>query len=60
MGETIAVEDTAGIVRIQGDKLDVSYINSWVEQLDLRDEWLRAKALAGQLSVTADEAPPQR
>jgi hypothetical protein len=54
------VEDAAGIVRIQGDRLDTSYIDNWVEQLDLRDDWLKAKELAGQLGVAADGASPRR
>jgi hypothetical protein len=53
------VEDAAGIVRVQGDKLDSSYIEKWVEVLGLRDEWLKAKTLAG-LAVAADEASPRR
>jgi hypothetical protein len=41
------IEDAAGIVRIQGDKLDTSYVNRWVDQLGLSAEWLKAKMLAG-------------
>jgi hypothetical protein len=30
-------------------KLDTLYVDRWVEQLGLREEWLKAKAIAGQL-----------
>lgn len=54
------IEDAASIVRIQAEKLDTSYITKWVEQLGLHEEWLKAKTLAGQLSVAADDASPRR
>lgn len=45
------IEDAAGIMRIQDERLDTTYLAKWVEQLGLHDEWLKAKMLAGQLGV---------
>jgi len=41
------VEDAAGIIRIKGDTLDLAYIERWVKELDLRDQWQAAKRRAG-------------
>jgi len=39
--------DAAGIIRIQGDRLDTAYVEKWVEALELNDQWRKARALAG-------------
>jgi hypothetical protein len=36
--------DIAGIVAMAGDQLDRAYIERWVRDLDLTDEWTRAQA----------------
>jgi hypothetical protein len=36
------IDDAAGIIRVQGDNLDTGYIEKWVAQLGLEDEWLAA------------------
>jgi len=40
------VEDAAGIMRLQGDQLDVVYVEHWVAILDVHDQWTEAKAQA--------------
>lgn len=35
--------DAAGILKVQGDRLDRSYIQRWVEQLDLGPQWAAAQ-----------------
>jgi hypothetical protein len=33
------IEDAAGILKMQGGKLDRDYIEKWVQSLDLASEW---------------------
>lgn len=40
------LEDAAGIVKMQGETLDFSYVERWVTVLDLRDQWLAVQAKA--------------
>jgi len=35
--------DVAGVLKMQRDALDISYIEQWVEKLGLRAEWLAAR-----------------
>ncbi|HEY1546457.1 MAG TPA: hypothetical protein VGG28_01485 [Kofleriaceae bacterium] len=37
--------DVAGILRVRRESLDLTYLQRWVEALDLADEWARARAL---------------
>jgi hypothetical protein len=39
------LEDVAGILRVRGDALDLAYIERWVDELGLRDQWDRARTL---------------
>ncbi|HEX5060089.1 MAG TPA: hypothetical protein VFV99_12050 [Kofleriaceae bacterium] len=39
------LEDIAGILRVRGDKLDRAYIERWVDELELREQWDRAQRL---------------
>lgn len=41
------IEDVVGILKIQGTNLDRPYIEKWVQELDLCDQWERARQLAG-------------
>lgn len=41
-GSERQIEDAAGIIASQGDHLDVAYIERWVRDLELDDEWRRA------------------
>lgn len=41
------LRDASGIIAIQGDSLDVTYVERWVSALSLENEWRRARALAG-------------
>ncbi len=41
------LEDAAGIIRRQGDKLDRGYVEQWVGELGLHEAWQKALALAG-------------
>lgn len=40
------LEDVAGILRTQGQKLDLSYVRSWVETLGLNAQWEAAQTRA--------------
>jgi hypothetical protein len=40
------LEDVAGILRVQGDRLDRAHIDRWVTELELDEQWTRAQALA--------------
>ena len=41
------LNDAAGIIEVQGTKLDVAYIERWVKELELREQWLAALEKAG-------------
>jgi len=41
------MEDCASIIRIKGDSLDSDYIQRWVEELGLDEQWAVAKQRAG-------------
>jgi hypothetical protein len=41
------LEDAAGILRVQQSTLDVAYIEHWVTQLGLTEQWQSIKAKAG-------------
>lgn len=48
MGESDRhIEDAAGIVATQGANLDRSYVERWVEELELQRQWQRALERAG-------------
>ena len=48
MGESSRqIEDVAGILKVSGASLDRPYIDKWVADLDLTEQWNRARALAG-------------
>ena len=38
--------DVAGILRVRGSALDLSYIERWVDELALREQWDRARTFA--------------
>ena len=40
-GSDRQLEDVAGILRVQGDALDRGYIERWVDELGLREQWTR-------------------
>jgi hypothetical protein len=40
------IEDTAGIIRVQGESLDRSYVEKWVAELGLEAQWKDALAKA--------------
>jgi hypothetical protein len=39
------LEDVAGILRVRGPQLDLPYIERWVDELELREQWDRARRL---------------
>jgi hypothetical protein len=41
------IEDAAGVIATQGDDLDRKYVERWIEELDLHEQWRRASELAG-------------
>ena len=40
------LEDVAGILRVRGPDLDLDYIERWVAELGLAEQWRRARAAA--------------
>ena len=40
------LEDAANLLRVRSDELDRRYIEHWVAELGLQEEWARAKAMA--------------
>jgi hypothetical protein len=40
------INDAAGVLRMQGDALDLEYVERWVEVLDVREQWNAARARA--------------
>lgn len=62
-GSERQVEDAAGILRIRARELDRGYIEKWVKELDLRDQWDSAKRAGGvdfepNLLKRRAESPP--
>jgi len=50
MGESeIQLEDAAGILRIQGDRLDIAYIEKWVAVLHVEEQWQAVRERAGRV-----------
>jgi hypothetical protein len=48
MGESLRqIEDVAGILKVKGKSLDQGYIERWVQELGLTEQWNRVRALAG-------------
>ena len=41
------IEDVTGILKVRGDELDVAYLNDWINQLGLTEQWHAARKLAG-------------
>lgn len=41
------IEDVAGVLKVQQEKLDLSYIEKWVQELGLASQWAHARRLAG-------------
>lgn len=39
------LRDVVGILRVRGENLDRAYIERWVEDLGLAEQWERARAL---------------
>lgn len=40
------LRDVAGILRVRAAQLETSYIERWVEELELREQWNAALAIA--------------
>ena len=45
------IEDVAGIIERQRDALDSVYVERWVEQLGLEEQWRKALAKSGGLTL---------
>ena len=41
------IEDAAAILRLRWPVLDRSYLEKWISELDLQNEWIQAKRIAG-------------
>ena len=39
--------DVLGVLKVQGDGLDLAYLESWIVKLQLSELWSRAKKEAG-------------
>jgi hypothetical protein len=42
-GSARQIEDAAGIIRLQGDRLDTAYVQRWVAALGLEEQWRAAE-----------------
>lgn len=40
------IQDAAGILKVRGAELDLSYVEKWVAELGLTEQWLHARRLA--------------
>jgi hypothetical protein len=40
------IEDAAGIIALQGDQLDATYVRYWVDALGLQEQWSAAQQRA--------------
>lgn len=43
-GSARQIEDVQGLLRVSGDALDVAYLGRWIDDLDVRMEWERARS----------------
>lgn len=41
------LRDASGIIAIQGERLDTEYVSRWIAALELENEWVRAREMAG-------------
>lgn len=41
------IRDAAGIIAVQGASLNEPYVTEWVNTMELQEQWLKAKQLAG-------------
>jgi hypothetical protein len=41
------LDDVAGILRVRGSELDIPYVERWVAELGLTEQWTRARASRG-------------
>ena len=48
------LDDAAGVIRSQGEKLDIAYVERWVQALGLDDEWQRASNRAALPSLNQE------
>lgn len=47
MGESLRqIDDVAGVLNVRGDQLDFPYIEKWVKELGLDEQWAAAQARA--------------
>ena len=40
------IEDVAGIMKLRDDSLDRTYLDKWIRELNLKEEWLAAQRVA--------------
>jgi hypothetical protein len=50
-GSAGQIADAAGVVRVQGPKLDVAYVERWVRKLGIDEQWLLVQRQAGREGV---------
>jgi hypothetical protein len=48
------LDDAAGVIRSQGEKLDIAYVERWIQILGLDDEWQRASSRAALPSLNRE------
>jgi len=49
------IEDAAGIWRMRGDSLDRSYLDKWIGELGLTEQWSLALGIAMDLGALGPE-----
>ena len=45
-GSLRQIEDVSGILKLQKESLDLAYVENWVTQLNLAEQWAAARKAA--------------
>jgi hypothetical protein len=45
------IEDAAAVLRVQSETLDKTYLEKWISELQLNDQWDLARRAAGSLNA---------
>ncbi len=46
------IEDAASILRLQWERLDQSYLEKWISELGLKEQWIAARRAAGLIAAS--------
>ena len=51
------LEDVAAILRLRSDKIEIPYLEKWISQLALNEEWVSARRMAGEPGMSNESSP---